>query len=69
MAPNVEQLRAAKQDLAELIKGKSCAPILIRLAWHDSGSFSGQVRWVMEHGGGWLWWRMMMMGDGDDHGL
>ncbi len=29
-----------KQDVHELIKKKKCAPILVRLAWHDSGNYS-----------------------------
>jgi hypothetical protein len=27
------------------MRAKSCAPIMIRLAWHDSGSYSGQSGW------------------------
>jgi len=43
MAPNVEQLTKAKELLAALIKEKNCGPILIRLAWHDSGTHDASV--------------------------
>jgi catalase (peroxidase I) len=38
-AVNVEQLKAARHEVADLIKSKHCNPILVRLAWHDSGTY------------------------------
>ena len=38
-AVDVQQLRAAREEVAALIKSKSCNPIVIRLAWHDSGTY------------------------------
>ena len=38
------ELRKAKQLCKELVKSKSCAPILVRLAWHDSGTFDNRVQ-------------------------
>lgn len=34
-----EQLLKAKQLCKELVLSKSCAPILVRTAWHDSGTY------------------------------
>lgn len=41
-----EALLDAKKDVEELIKSKHCNPIVVRLAWHDSGSYDkvGQIR-------------------------
>uniref|UniRef100_A0A7S2SH24 Plant heme peroxidase family profile domain-containing protein n=1 Tax=Rhizochromulina marina TaxID=1034831 RepID=A0A7S2SH24_9STRA len=35
----VAELRKARKLCEELIRSKSCAPILVRLAWHDSGTY------------------------------
>lgn len=32
-------LKKAEGMVKELVKAKSCAPILVRLAWHDSGTY------------------------------
>lgn len=38
-AVSVGELQAAKAEIIELIKSKYCNPILIRLGWHDAGTF------------------------------
>ena len=37
-------LRSAYADCTSLIKAKKCAPILVRLAWHDSGNYDRAAR-------------------------
>jgi hypothetical protein len=38
----VKELKKAKALVKELVKEKSCAPILVRLAWHDSGTYDNR---------------------------
>ena len=33
-----------REELRTFINGENCAPILVRLAWHDSGTFDASVR-------------------------
>eukprot|EP01023_Acetabularia_acetabulum_P063533 TRINITY_DN798_c0_g1_i2.p2 TRINITY_DN798_c0_g1~~TRINITY_DN798_c0_g1_i2.p2 ORF type:complete len:316 (-),score=71.75 TRINITY_DN798_c0_g1_i2:186-1133(-) len=42
-AVNVEQLKGAKADVTELIKSTKSNPILVRLAWHDSGTYNKDI--------------------------
>ena len=37
-------LRSAYADCTSLVKAKKCAPILVRLAWHDSGNYDRAAR-------------------------
>ena len=39
-AVSLDTVQKARGQLTSLIKETNCAPILIRLAWHDSGTFS-----------------------------
>lgn len=34
-----EAIKEARDDVRELIKSRHCNPILVRVAWHDSGTF------------------------------
>lgn len=49
---NVSELRAAKQEVSELIQSKYCNPILIRLGWHDAGTFDKNVAGAWPQQGG-----------------
>eukprot|EP00798_Chlamydomonas_sp_ICE-L_P010554 gene10554-12206_t len=42
-AVNTEQLKAAKIELKEVITSKSSNPIIVRLAWHDSGTYNKNI--------------------------
>lgn len=39
-AEKKKDLKKAKDMIISLVKEKSCAPILVRLAWHDSGTYN-----------------------------
>mmetsp|Transcript_126113 Transcript_126113/g.228912 ORF Transcript_126113/g.228912 Transcript_126113/m.228912 type:complete len:306 (+) Transcript_126113:78-995(+) len=39
VAKKKADLKKAKAMVVDLVKEKSCAPILVRLAWHDSGTY------------------------------
>jgi len=40
---NIEQVRGAKAALTDLITSKNANPIIVRLAWHDSGTYDKNV--------------------------
>eukprot|EP00798_Chlamydomonas_sp_ICE-L_P019265 gene19265-25901_t len=42
-AVNTDQLKAAKVELKEVITSKSSNPIIVRLAWHDSGTYNKNI--------------------------
>ena len=39
-----EALKDARDDVRELIKSRHCNPILVRVAWHDSGTYDQASR-------------------------
>jgi len=51
----IEERKAALKDckkrLEELIRSKHCNPIIVRLAWHDSGSYDKTVKEWPQRGG------------------
>lgn len=50
-AVNQEQLKAAKEELKSYIKSKNCNPIVVRLAWHDSGTYDKNIAEWPQRGG------------------
>ena len=52
MGTLVEQLAWAWEEVLDLVKAQDCAPIMLRLAWHDASSFdaSSAAGWPL-HGG------------------
>jgi len=62
VATSEATLAECKQACADMIKSANCAPIMVRLAWHDSGNYdassgtggaNGSIRFDLEmaHGG------------------
>ncbi|CAI7850883.1 unnamed protein product [Closterium sp. NIES-53] len=48
---DVAQLRGAREAIKDIITSKSCNPILIRLGWHDAGTFDKSVGEWPKQGG------------------
>jgi len=51
MAPPVEAYAACKKELCEFINEANCMPIMVRLAWHDSGNYDSRIKSWPECGG------------------
>ncbi|CAE7756772.1 APX7, partial [Symbiodinium pilosum] len=47
----VTQLRACKEELKKFIDSKNCHPIMVRLAWHDSGTYDQRIKDFPARGG------------------
>lgn len=43
-AEYMAEIEKARRDLRALIASKSCAPIMLRLAWHDAGTYDKQTK-------------------------
>lgn len=50
-ASDPEQLKAAREDIITLLHEKHCHPILIRLGWHDAGTFDKNIEEFPTRGG------------------
>lgn len=49
--PRVQELKACKEELKEFIENRNCHPILVRLAWHDSGTYDQRMKDFPQRGG------------------
>ncbi|KAM3387100.1 hypothetical protein ACQJBY_010149 [Aegilops geniculata] len=50
-ASDAAQLKAAREDIRELLNTTHCHPILVRLGWHDSGTYDKNIKDWPERGG------------------
>ncbi|KAL0323330.1 UNVERIFIED_CONTAM: L-ascorbate peroxidase S, chloroplastic/mitochondrial [Sesamum angustifolium] len=50
-ASDPEQLKVAREDIKELLKTKFCHPILVRLGWHDAGTYNKNIEEWPQRGG------------------
>ncbi|KAF1871322.1 hypothetical protein Lal_00020114 [Lupinus albus] len=51
VASDPDQLKNAREDIKELLKTKFCHPILIRLGWHDAGTYNKNIEEWPQRGG------------------
>ncbi|KAH0452552.1 hypothetical protein IEQ34_019851 [Dendrobium chrysotoxum] len=60
-AEYLKEIERARRDLRALISSKNCAPIMLRLAWHDAGTYdkatktggpNGSIRFEEEYSHG-----------------
>ncbi|XP_039012352.1 L-ascorbate peroxidase 3-like [Hibiscus syriacus] len=40
----LKEIERTRRDLRALISGKNCAPIMLRLAWHDAGTYDSKTK-------------------------
>ncbi|KAK8465613.1 hypothetical protein PHAVU_009G126500 [Phaseolus vulgaris] len=50
-ASDPDQLKNAREDIKELLRSKFCHPILIRLGWHDAGTYNKNIEEWPQRGG------------------
>ncbi|CAK7334241.1 unnamed protein product [Dovyalis caffra] len=43
-AEYLKEIEKARRDLRALISSKNCAPIMLRLAWHDAGTYDAKTK-------------------------
>ncbi|KAK4370453.1 hypothetical protein RND71_009928 [Anisodus tanguticus] len=50
-ASDLDQLKSAREDIKDLLKTKFCHPILVRLGWHDAGTYNKNIEEWPQRGG------------------
>lgn len=50
-ASDPDQLKSAREDIKELLKSNFCHPILVRLGWHDAGTYNKNIQDWPQRGG------------------
>ncbi|XP_020111716.1 probable L-ascorbate peroxidase 6, chloroplastic isoform X1 [Ananas comosus] len=50
-ASDAAQLRSAREDIKELLNTTFCHPILVRLGWHDAGTYDKNIEEWPQRGG------------------
>ncbi|XP_030491794.1 probable L-ascorbate peroxidase 6, chloroplastic/mitochondrial isoform X2 [Cannabis sativa] len=50
-ASDPDQLKNAREDIKELLKTNFCHPILVRLGWHDAGTYNKNIEEWPQRGG------------------
>ncbi|KAL3513643.1 hypothetical protein ACH5RR_026360 [Cinchona calisaya] len=50
-ASDPEQLKSAREDIKEILRTKFCHPILVRLGWHDAGTYNKNIKDWLQRGG------------------
>ncbi|XP_038886521.1 probable L-ascorbate peroxidase 6, chloroplastic/mitochondrial isoform X2 [Benincasa hispida] len=51
LASDPEQLKSAREDIKQLLKTTFCHPILVRLGWHDAGTYNKDIEEWPQRGG------------------
>ncbi|KAJ4848035.1 putative L-ascorbate peroxidase 6, chloroplastic/mitochondrial [Turnera subulata] len=50
-ASDPAQLKSAREDIKQLLKSTFCHPILVRLGWHDAGTYNKNIEEWPKRGG------------------
>ncbi|KAK9162288.1 hypothetical protein Syun_003190 [Stephania yunnanensis] len=51
LASSPDQLRSAREDVKELLRTTFCHPIMVRLGWHDAGTYDKNIEEWSQRGG------------------
>ncbi|KAI9113226.1 hypothetical protein K1719_015751 [Acacia pycnantha] len=50
-ASDPDQLKSAREDIKQILRAQFCHPILIRLGWHDAGTYNKNIEEWPQRGG------------------